>query len=160
MKREYVQENQNISSDQLGRLESQLDAGGFSGCEQKRIKMEKKTLFITARNESVKAQLRGKYADKGEMEVFCTSSKLYLKGKSTETLLATQVSGIPELRNRCNSIVSRARYAEAEHFLREDKQLLSAIRLWIDGLKSVERMPSSVFERCKTKMELLGANVC
>ncbi|EXJ86047.1 hypothetical protein A1O1_06416 [Capronia coronata CBS 617.96] len=136
-RREFCGPNKPISPAEWARLDRELEKAKSSKDEKlaKSFKRKQKTLLIGARNRHVTAGLQAAYASRvpgGQLDVFCVSSKLFDKYKSSDDLDLLQMSGIPDLRRFCHSITASARLLQAQNFLRSKlPSLLTSIELWV-----------------------------
>ncbi|MCJ1431481.1 hypothetical protein MMC27_000834 [Xylographa pallens] len=117
------------------------------------------TLFITARNNSIKEDVVNSYsslAKQHELKVFCVSNRYY-EGTDISSVnardIARSISGIPELRQFCHTVVAEAQFHAAVHYLDvKCLGLLKQLELWTESISTKDReevVPSDCVEQLR-----------
>lgn len=140
-------------------------------------------LFISARNEHVKRQIRQHYESQGylrSINVYCVGNVLYSKAverqqrarnvqslshKEDLTSAADQMfrsSGIPDLQHFIQGIPSNSQVAETRHFLNTRLvTLLEKIELWLNasvpGMAASQLATQAFVEEIQTELKTVGA---
>ena len=105
------------------------------------ICVRQKYFFVNARNNYVKAELRKIYSGHSlniRPDIFCIANQDYRgsdiqKSNKDALSLTIQNSGVPELRRFCHSVMAKAKFEEANHYLRNQVfGLVESIELWLD----------------------------
>ncbi|KAL4884754.1 hypothetical protein BJY04DRAFT_181964 [Aspergillus karnatakaensis] len=98
-----------------------------------RLKFELTKLLIEGRNELAVARLSSDF--KPDVKVFCVSSKLYVEyreGSKEQAREYVELSGIPELRQYCQSVPAEAQMRATSAFLKNKvPALVGSINQWI-----------------------------
>ena len=114
-----------------------------------------KYFFVIARNNDVKTELREIYSRHSyniEPDIFCIANQDYrgsdIQSKNSDALaLAIRYSGVPELRSFCHSIMAKAKFGEANHYIRDRVfGLVKSLELWLDVATKQDR--SLIPARC------------
>ncbi|MCJ1396677.1 hypothetical protein MMC18_009569 [Xylographa bjoerkii] len=121
------------------------------------------TLFITARNTSIKEDVINSYsslASHHELKVFCVSNRYY-EGTNISSInardIARSISGIRELRQFCHTVVAEAQFHAAVHYLDVNcLGLLKQLELWTESISTKNReevVPSDCIEQLHYDLE-------
>ncbi|MCJ1479142.1 hypothetical protein MMC13_007826 [Lambiella insularis] len=148
-----------INKTYIQKARAALDTAKFSNSAKaiEEAKIRYASIFITARNNSIKEDIIKNYsslATQHELKVFCVSNRYYdgeIFDTNTAKDLARSLSGIPELRQFCHTVVAEAQFYAAVHYI--DVKCLGLLRqldLWTQATSIQEReqiiQPNSVEE--------------
>jgi hypothetical protein len=124
-------------------------------------------MYVEARNNYVKQQLRAAYQERipnGNLDVFCISNTVYQEHSETGNVDMIEKSGVPELRRFCRKITARAQLLQALHFMRSEvPSLLNSIKIWVDCFEQTPNArdkdaDNDVLEKYKKAREKV--NIC
>ncbi|EPS34439.1 hypothetical protein PDE_09403 [Penicillium oxalicum 114-2] len=104
--------------------------------KEKTLQYEKRSYLIKKRNNTTIIDM-GMMPERRNMKVFCVSNKLfaeYRNGDDEWSEAYVELSGIPELRSYCRSILADAQKSQAAQYLRIDvPAAISSADLWVSG---------------------------